>query len=284
MFSIVIPTYNRPDALKRTIGSILSLDIKEVIEIIVVNDSPGSEIPEFYDERVIILKNTKNLGRAKSRNAGAAAANFPILFFIDDDIEVNENIFDAYINEYKKGYDAVFSNVTNVRSDGQYSFLNEFLNTRGANKKKFRSKFRSNYFTTAFCSIKKDFFDRIGKFDEEFCSYGWEDPELGLRIESNQGKISFLKTEGLKHYHDKNVDEWIEQIEKSGNNLKYLINKHPQFKKKIHYSLLNSFIGAVIFNPLFVWSEKLKAKRSRGFLGYLNYSYLFKAAIYRSLR
>ncbi|MBU4486259.1 MAG: hypothetical protein KKD38_04970, partial [Candidatus Delongbacteria bacterium] len=191
--------------------------------------------------------------------------------------------FDKYINEYKNGYDAVFSNVINVRTDGKYSFLNEFLNTRGANKKNFEKNFKSNYFTSAFCSIKRDFFNKIGRFDENFTGYGWEDPELGLRIEAFSGKIVFYKTDGLIHYHDKDVYEWIGQIENSGKNLKYLIDKHPKFKKSIKYGILTSILGMIAFNPLFFASEKIKAKYSKGFFGYINYSYLFYAAIYRSL-
>ncbi|MFO7809826.1 MAG: hypothetical protein R6V47_00440, partial [Candidatus Delongbacteria bacterium] len=47
---------------------------------------------------------------------------------------------------------------------------------------------------------------------------------------------------------------------------------------------LMSPLGAIGFNPFFVWSEKLKARYSKGFFGYINYNYLFKAAVYRSLK
>jgi len=283
MFSVIIPTYNRPLALKRTVSSILSLNISCEYEIVVVNDYPNIPITDLFDRRIRIIENETNLGRSRSRNAGARAAKYPVLFFIDDDIEVKENLFDKYITEFEKGFSAIFSNVINVRTDGKYSFLNEFLNTRGANKQNDGDVVKSNYFTTAFCSVKKDFFDRIGGFDENFSGYGWEDPELGIRIEANDGNISFIKSGNLIHYHDKTVEEWVEQIENSGRNLKYLVEKHPSFKKSIRYNLLASALGSIAFNPLFVWSEKLKAKKSKGFFGYINYSFLFYAAIYISL-
>jgi GT2 family glycosyltransferase len=284
MFSIVIPTYNRPEALKRTVNSILGLGTSVDFDIVIVNDCPGCAVGEFGDGRVTVINNGLNLGRSKSRNRGAAVCKHNVLFFIDDDIEVKENMFKKHLAELENGADAVFSNVVNVRTDGKDSFLNEFLNTRGANRKNFEKNFKSNYFTTAFCSIYRPFFERIGKFDENFEGYGWEDPELGLRIEAAGGKISFLRTNSLLHYHDKDVFEWLEQLENSGANLRYLISRHPEFKKNIRYGILTSFPGAIAFNPLFVWSEKLKAKSSRGFFGYINYSFLFYAAIRRSLK
>ncbi len=283
MFSVVIPTYNRPDALKRTVNSILSLDMKDDFEIIIVNDCPGCETGSFGDKRVSVITNEANMGRSRSRNRGAAAGRHPVLFFIDDDIEVRADVFKEHQVRLENGADAVFSNVVNVRTDGKYSFLNEFLNTRGANRKSSETGLKSNYFTTAFCSIKKDIFDRIGKFDENFESYGWEDPELGLRISSSGGKISFVRTDSLIHYHDKDVSEWISQIENSGKNLKYLISKHPDFRKNIRYGLLMSPAGAIAFNPLFVWSEKIKARSAKGFFGRINHSFLFYAAIRKSL-
>jgi len=283
MFSVIIPTYNRPEALKKTAGSILSLNISCEYEIIVVNDYPNIPIKDLFDCRIRIIENETNLGRSKSRNAGARAAKYPVLFFIDDDIEVKENLFDKHITEFEKGFSAIFSNVINVRTDGKYSFLNEFLNTRGANKQNSGDVVKSNYFTTAFCSVRKEFFDKIGGFDENFSGYGWEDPEIGLRIESSGGRISFFKTDKIYHYHDKTVEEWVGQIENSGRNLEYLINKHPQFKKNIRYNLLTSLLGAVCFNPLFYSVEKFKAKTIKNRFGYISYIFLFYAAMYRSL-
>ncbi|HQO09271.1 MAG TPA: glycosyltransferase [Clostridiales bacterium] len=269
MFSIIIPTYNRPDNLNRTVNSILSLNIKREFEIIIVNDFPGGNIQTFGDRRIRIINNPVNLGRSKSRNAGATAAVYPVLFFIDDDIEVKADIFEKHLIELENGNSAVFSNVINVRTDGAFSNLNEFLNTRGANKSNISAEVKSNYFTSAFCSIKKDFFDHIGKFDENFSGYGWEDPELGIRIEKNGGRISFVKTGSLIHYHDKSVDEWVYQIENAGANLKYLIKKHPEFANRIHYRLLVSPLGYLFFNSA---------------LSRISLSFMFYSAVRKSLK
>ncbi|MDA3839082.1 MAG: glycosyltransferase [Candidatus Delongbacteria bacterium] len=282
--SIIIPTYNRPDSIKRTVNSILDHDTKNYYEIIVINDSPEHLIESFFDKKVTVVNNGENIGRSKARNKGASMAQGDILFFIDDDIEMKDNLFDTYVELMDGDFDAVFSNVNNIRTDGTVCVLNKFLNTRGANQKNFENNFKSNYFTSAFCGIKKDFFEKIGKFDENFKGYGWEDPELGMRIEKNGGKIKFYKTATLNHYHDKDIDQWVKQLENSGVNFKHIIEKYPENTDRFNYDFLTSWKAGLIFNPMFFAIGKMKTKLFGGMMNFIMYRYLFAGSIYRSLK
>ncbi|NOR44798.1 MAG: glycosyltransferase [Candidatus Delongbacteria bacterium] len=282
--SIIIPTYNRPDSIKRTVNSILDHDTKNYYEIIVINDSPEHPIESFFDKKVTVVNNEENIGRSKARNKGADMAQGDILFFIDDDIEMKDNLFDTYVELMDGDFDAVFSNVNNVRTDGTVCTLNKFLNTRGANKKGFEDNFKSNYFTSAFCGIKKDFFNKIGKFDENFTGYGWEDPELGLRIEKNGGKIKFFKTDLLLHYHDKSLDKWVNQLENSGANFKYVIEKYPEYNDRFNYDFLTSWKAGLLFNPCSFAIGKMKAKLFGGIMNFIIFRFLFAGALYRGLK
>jgi len=281
-FSIIIPAYKRPAALKKTVSSILMINKDIDHEIIIVNDAPKHPVADFGDNRVRIIVNEKNLGRSSSRNKGGLAAKGDVVFFIDDDIEVKEDMFTRHLDLIDNGFDAVFSNVINKRTDGSDTALNRFLNTRGMNNKP-AGKVKSNYFTTAFCSLKREFFEEIGMFDENFKGYGWEDPEIGIRIDSSGGKTGFVKTGSLIHYHDKSIEEWVSQIEKAGKNLRYLIEKHPQFAKTIKKDLLNSLPVRFAFNDIFFRIGIIKAKIFGDFL-WLMFRYLFYGAVSRSLR
>ena len=68
MISIIIPTYNRPDAIQRTVNSILSLNITIAYEILLINDYPKSTVENFGNAKVVIINNEENIGRSKSRN------------------------------------------------------------------------------------------------------------------------------------------------------------------------------------------------------------------------
>ena len=78
--SVIIPTYNRKDTLKRAIDSVLNQTFQD-LEIIIVDDcsTDGSleYITELYGEveHLIYVRNQKNMGPSASRNIGAAYAN-----------------------------------------------------------------------------------------------------------------------------------------------------------------------------------------------------------------
>ncbi len=92
-YSIVTPTYNRPDLLERCLQSVLLQNHKD-FEIIVVNDSPTSDytdiekyIAEKNDIRIKYFKNEKNSGVNFSRNFAlrniSLGSDYTI--FLDDD-------------------------------------------------------------------------------------------------------------------------------------------------------------------------------------------------------
>lgn len=93
VITIIIPTYNREKKLvKRAILSVLKQTYQN-FEIILVDDNENTNISnsvkklvdEFNDERIIYIKNSKNLGGAKSRNRAIKIARGDYICFLDDD-------------------------------------------------------------------------------------------------------------------------------------------------------------------------------------------------------
>ena len=90
LVSIVIPYYKKPNFIEKTINSILKQSYYN-FEIIIVYDDPEPEdlalINEISkkDKRIIIVKNSRNLGAAKSRNIGISRSRGYYLAFIDAD-------------------------------------------------------------------------------------------------------------------------------------------------------------------------------------------------------
>jgi len=89
-FSIITPTYKRPEQLARAIASVQAQSIDKW-ELIVVNDNPGGGTRESVqgigDSRIIFLENEKNEGVNFSRNRGldAIAQGSDWVIFLDDD-------------------------------------------------------------------------------------------------------------------------------------------------------------------------------------------------------
>ena len=93
--SIVIPSFNRKEALLRCLDSLCNQTIGiNKFEVIVIDD--GSDDP-YYDIKeknwpfTINVERQENKGEIFSRNLGVSISYGQMLFFLDDDIELSPN-------------------------------------------------------------------------------------------------------------------------------------------------------------------------------------------------
>lgn len=112
--SVVIPTYNRPDAAVLCARSALASDFKDGIEIIIVDDCSSKcvvadyvqkEMGDDADVRVIRHEINKNL--AAARNTGGRNSRGKYVFFIDDDNELRPDVIGKLVSVLDKGEYAV---------------------------------------------------------------------------------------------------------------------------------------------------------------------------------
>lgn len=89
LISVIIPIYQRPHFLEKTIASVLGQS-HENIEILLVDDGSNTPISESYspsDKRVKIITLEKNYGAQYARNIGIKNAKANWIAFIDSDDE-----------------------------------------------------------------------------------------------------------------------------------------------------------------------------------------------------
>jgi len=106
LVSVVIPTHNRAELLRKALLSILAQDYDNYEIIIVIDactDKTLSVINEFNDDRIKIINSDVNLGGAQARNVGIKEARGEYIAFLDDDDEWMSNklseqiaVFDTY--------------------------------------------------------------------------------------------------------------------------------------------------------------------------------------------
>ncbi|MDR3604182.1 MAG: glycosyltransferase [Syntrophaceae bacterium] len=83
--SVIIPTYNRLELLKKTVVSVRSQSFRD-FEIIVINDGSSDGTAEWLAEQHdVIGVNQPNSGIASSRNKGISASKGEWLAFLDHD-------------------------------------------------------------------------------------------------------------------------------------------------------------------------------------------------------
>jgi glycosyltransferase involved in cell wall biosynthesis len=85
--TLVLPTYNRAEALRLNLPSMLAM--KDVAEVIVVDDGSSDDTPQvcarFADPRLRVIRHELNRGVPVARNTGLEAATGEWVLFGEDD-------------------------------------------------------------------------------------------------------------------------------------------------------------------------------------------------------
>jgi len=103
LVSVVIPTYNRPEYLKRAIRSVLDQTYSN-IEIIVVDDSSDlnlAPLKETFPD-ITFMKNEQNRGACYSRNRGLQEAKGTYINFLDDDDELFPEKIELQVQKFEE--------------------------------------------------------------------------------------------------------------------------------------------------------------------------------------
>lgn len=83
--SVVIPTYNRPELLRRAVDSALAQERVDVQVIVIDDGSAAALAPDGLPAEVLVDRTTGPGGVAAARNLGAARAGATWIAFLDDD-------------------------------------------------------------------------------------------------------------------------------------------------------------------------------------------------------
>lgn len=104
--SIIVPTHNRVEKLKRALDSILKQTYSE-IEVIVVDDGSTDstwDVLKKYQEKDkrIIAIHQENKGASVARNVGIQKSTGTYVSFVDDDDFIEKDIIEKLVEKIKK--------------------------------------------------------------------------------------------------------------------------------------------------------------------------------------
>ncbi|HEV2893829.1 MAG TPA: glycosyltransferase family A protein, partial [Actinomycetota bacterium] len=88
--SVVVPTRDRPELLRRAVTAILEQTYQGPIECVVVFDQSDPDLPWGAlpaGRRLVLVRNQRTPGLAGARNSGILAATGELVAFCDDDDE-----------------------------------------------------------------------------------------------------------------------------------------------------------------------------------------------------
>lgn len=269
IFSVIIPTYNRTEILKKCLEALSNQSFdKNKFEVIVVDD--GSEInPEnvisYYKSILnLTLLRQENRGPAAARNNAIKISKGKYLLILNDDSIAAPNLLEVhykYQNDFAESKVAVIGSFNFIEEENNKIFVNLISHSSnvflypGMKSGMFYSY---KYFWTCNISVSREDVITAGMFDEKFPDPMAEDIELGIRLERMGYVVCYAPDAITLHHHTMDVDAFIRRQMMWGKNLIRILKKYPpQDNAELLLLGINRCDGTV-YNSLKQMIEKLQ--------------------------
>lgn len=239
--SVIIPTCNRPELLKKALASVLAQTFKDY-EVIVVDDGDkvrsNGVIDALSDSRFRYVTNEPpRRGGAHARNKGVKLATGNYIAFLDDDDEWEPNKLAVQSKELDNAPHNVAFSYTGALSVYP-DHIERIHITSGVHDVRPMALTRFKGFLTVTLMIKKNVFDEIGGFDESLPSH--HDPELILRLSERHLALGLdlpltrVNMDATREHIGGSLDRRIRGREIVLAKHRDLLKQHPQ-KLAYHY-------------------------------------------------
>lgn len=192
-FSIIIPLYNKENAIENTLKSVFNQSFTDY-EVIVINDGSTDKSEEkvnvFSDARLRLIS-TENKGVSQARNVGISESRGKLIAFLDADDywfpthlaslhQLYKNFPEAgllatnyqFYYSDKKIIQPVFDAIPTEKWSG---IVSDF----------FKASMQFRLAWTSAVAVRKDVFQSLGYFDENITLGAGEDTDMWIRIALN---------------------------------------------------------------------------------------------------
>jgi glycosyltransferase involved in cell wall biosynthesis len=190
VFSVIVPTCNRPDALSICLDALHpSFQTEAPAYEVIVTDDGASPLAEAVKAAYPWVRFTAGprRGPAANRNHGASIARGRWLVFTDDDCIPDRWLLDSYhraIQEHPaaNAFEGSISPLGDLDRDLADCPVNE----------------TGGMFWSANVCLNRAFFESVGRFDDGFPLPAHEDQDLYLRIKTETA-VPFVRAANVKH-------------------------------------------------------------------------------------
>jgi GT2 family glycosyltransferase len=240
LFSVVIPTCNRNDALMLCLARLApgeqqgmmhfdaisakpKLDSSNAYEVIVTDDGSLSTAERMLRERFPWAEwvSGPKRGPAANRNHGAEKAAGDWLVFLDDDCVPEATLLAAYARAAAAGECTVLEGGTLPQGNREAADMECPINASGGRL------WSCNF------AIKRLVFIELGGFDENFTTAAMEDVDMQTRLSKAGHKTVFVSEASVKHPWRPQKGIKFEHL--NAISIAYYVNKHPDHRR--YYSL-----------------------------------------------
>ena len=201
-WSVVVPTFNRPEALRCALAALDRLVAPEGgHEIVVVDDGGTADLGFVADHPQVRLLRQANAGPAAARNAGAAAARGRFLAFTDDDCCPRPDWLVRLAEPLESAPERFVGGVAvNGFTDNRFSAASQMLvdaftawENRGTTPR---------FFASNNIALARDAFLAVGGFDAAFPLAAGEDRAFCEAWGASGRPLVFAPNAVVDHFHD----------------------------------------------------------------------------------
>lgn len=262
--SVIIPTYNRGEALEETLRCCLEATLDANVEFIVIDDGSTDDTPRRLARMAqeipnLRWKSTPNGGPGQARNVGVVMARHELILFQGDDIRPScEDFYSHHLNAHRAMPSigvAVLGKITWPETSGpRATFVMKHVQGQGQLQFAYYSMtpytwFDWRYFYTSNVSLKKSAVDDWGEsgFNRAFRAAAWEDAELAYRLQEqsqNGFRMIFIPAATATHHHGFDVSQFMERQITVGATAKTFLELHPEVATQIGVSKLSRILAS----------------------------------------
>jgi GT2 family glycosyltransferase len=220
--SVIIVNYRAWTSLGECLDSLASFSEKRFIyEVIIVDNNSDDGIYDSFIKKYAapfnFIRNKNNGGFANGCNLGAANARGRYLLFLNPDTVADENAVSTLLEAARTKPERTLLSCCQVNSRGKESkaygnFLAPGMLTgpgrafwRMIRRERFMPAVEEgliipDWISGSVIMISKEFFNKLGGFDEDFWLY-FEDMDLCKRARNSGGEIFYLTNIAIRHNH-----------------------------------------------------------------------------------
>ena len=210
LFSVVVPTYNRPERLASCLAALSEQDYpRDRTEVVIVDDGSPTPMDDVVDpfraQLQLALIRQENAGPAAARNAGARQAKGTLIAFTDDDCMPSSDWLSGFAQRLSQMPDAMVggrslnalpNNSYSTASQALIDYLYSYYGSSQKNEAEQKVFFASNNI-----AMSRENYLKVGGFDTSFPLAAAEDRELCDRWQHENLSMCYAPEVTIRHAH-----------------------------------------------------------------------------------
>jgi len=227
--SIVVPTYNQSDKLRRLLESLEAVEGAPPFEVVIVNDCSPDDTHTVVQDWTSqdhpfptqYLRPDRNAGPATARNAGTDKARGSIVVYTDSDCRVERGWLRNLVRKLdpESGVVGVGGAVWPLDPEGffaRYNTVNRILEPTDA----------LVYLVTANCCFIRDRVLEVGGFDEDVRHPGGEDVGMSIKMYQKGWRFAFDREAVVLHDYREGLGDFYRTWKNYAYGCGYVVGKY----------------------------------------------------------